>query len=97
MPKDAKHELKQHLNDKADATIRCIVKCASQVRKQSSIAHVFPSVEAQEAKINATQKVLYSLPNVAMQLEDSLTDLSTRAESLAIAFTHYTPPSDAAN
>lgn len=37
-------------------------------------------------------QVLYSLPNVAMQLEDSLTDLSTRAESLATAFTHYTPP-----
>lgn len=26
-----------------------------------------------------------------MQLEDSLTDLSTRAESLATAFSHYTP------
>lgn len=57
MGKDPKFELKQHLNDKANTSVRCIVKAVGEARKEACIEHVFPSVESQEAKINATQKV----------------------------------------
>lgn len=60
MGKDPKFELKQHLNDKANTAVRCVLKAAGEARKEACIEHVFTSVEAQEAKINSTQKVVNS-------------------------------------
>lgn len=81
--RDPKIEVKQHITDKVTAGVRCAVKLAKDVRKEADIAPALSRLEGQEPRINHTQKLLYTLPNVAMELEDQLTHLAIAAGDLA--------------